>query len=140
MKKIVFLLIASIILAGCSTGNAITQKDYFDKKLECSKQRPEIKNNPWYRLHELMSEDNKNHLGVEQPSIYYSPKLNTCLATYTIRRTEKDREFNNHVILDLLSGEDIYNKSFEKREMQDLAKVGKTSYDEFQKEIDELIK
>jgi hypothetical protein len=65
MKKLLSPLLAIFLLTGCAT----TSNDTFEKNLECGKTK----------------ESRQKDFSGDIQSVFYSPKLNSCLEFYTIQ-------------------------------------------------------
>lgn len=117
MKKIIILLLAIGLLCGCG------KNDSFSKKVECSKY---ISNNR------------------DAKEIFYSPKLDSCLATY-IRGNPlaedpsySGQDYTFFKITNLLTKEEVYQRTVFEQEMKESFSRGKDMYTQFEERVKEL--
>jgi hypothetical protein len=102
--------------------------DYFAKKQECSKYQQQV---------EQEVDDIKENTGnsSSQPEVFYSPKLDTCVSTWTLSNKGDFRAFE---IRDILTKEQIYFKGYLKEQILELSKQGLTGFEEFSAKKEEL--
>jgi len=97
MKKIVFLVFASFLFFGCAQNKV----DLFEKNQECYKYKKDmqIKNG----IDPLSESNNDGNI----TSIFYSPKLDTCLYLYTSLFDDSDDFYSSQRLDDVFTGETI---------------------------------
>jgi hypothetical protein len=113
MKKIFIMFITLTFLTSCYKQESIQSlpnqnSDFFNKKKECSSLYNEyfnfLKEKYWKITNEIWDYQ------IEDPKIYYSPKLNSCIAyTEIIEKAKLERTniIYNIEIIDILSKEII---------------------------------
>lgn len=127
MKKILFLL-PLFLLVGCSKNN---EDSYFTKKQECAKYIEQVEQ-------EVNFIRESKGSAASQPEVFYSPKLDTCISTWTLLSYSSNiRTFE---INDLLTKKQIYFRVYSEEEIKELSKQSLTGFEEYNAKKEELMK
>jgi hypothetical protein len=105
-----YLIIAGLIIlagAGCTVPNKNTptkSADYFEKKVKCATYKDKITED-----HQIIEKGYSNFVN----KIFYSPKLDSCLFTFTERAKLGDRWQTTLYINDFLTNSTYYSESYD---------------------------
>lgn len=125
MKKLLLIPIF-FLLIGCTN-----QDDFFAKKQECAKYLPQVEQ----EIDEIQTFTGNS---ATKPEVFYSPKLDTCISTWTL--DNDDDTFRAFQINDLFTNERIYFKGYTGKQIEELNNQLLTGFEEFGAKIEELKK
>lgn len=108
-KKIflISLLLGSIILTGCSEENWLSKDELFEKKKECSMLSDQVMKEIEFQYWKIDNWFTENGLQIENPEVFYSKKLNSCIYKSEIIKKFDSKDISANYFLKLV---DFFNK------------------------------